>query len=288
MARSNRELNSRPVVRIATSGVALGVALMILSAAIVQGFQHEVKSLVVGFDSHVQIAHSDPGATGVVWTPGRLDSLRRVPGVEHVALRHERAGIVETPEALQGVIVRGIDSTSNVTRVRNGLLRGSLPAADTDVLVGQPLASKLELDTGSRLTLYVVVGPDDIRPRPMRVRGVYETGLLEFDQRNVWVEASVIQDAARRGAEAQVVLEAAGGHSTNQMAGTAGSHSTKSQVTRRLHSDFDGIGGLVSHLRFSGQGYSGRNHPHGVTVAGIARESNACGCMPQRRTAKLA
>ena len=210
MARSNRELNSRPVVRIATSGVALGVALMILSAAIVQGFQHEVKSLVVGFDSHVQIAHSDPGATGVVWTPGRLDSLRRVPGVEHVALRHERAGIVETPEALQGVIVRGIDSTSNVMRVQDGLLRGGLPTSETDVLVGQPLASKLELDTGSRLTLYVVVGPDDIRPRPMRVRGVYETGLHEFDQRNVWVEAEVIQDAAARGAEAQVVLEAAG------------------------------------------------------------------------------
>jgi lipoprotein-releasing system permease protein len=207
MARSNRELNSRPVVRIATSGVALGVALMILSAAIVQGFQHEVKSLVVGFDSHVQIAHSDPGAAGVVWTPGKLDSLRRVPGAEHVALRHERAGIVETNQALQGVAVRGIDSTSNVKRVQDGLLRGGLPTADTDVLVGRPLASKLELDTGSRLTLYVVVGPDDIRPRPMRVHGIYETGLLEFDQRNVWVEASVIQDAAARGAEAQVVLE---------------------------------------------------------------------------------
>ena len=209
MARSNRELNSRPVVRIATSGVSLGVALMILASAVVQGFQHEVKNLVVGFDSHVQIAPSDPGALGLTWTQGMLDTLRRVEDVAHVALRHERAGMVETPQALQGVVIRGLDSTSQVIRIASGLLRGRLPTEGTtkEVLIGAPLAQKLELDTASRLTLYVVVGPDDIRPRPMRVCGIYETGLLEFDQRHVWIPARVLQDAARRGAEGQIVLE---------------------------------------------------------------------------------
>ena len=209
MARSNRELNSRPVVRIATSGVTLGVALMILASAVVQGFQHEVKSLVVGFDSHVQVAPSDPGARGLVWSAGMLDTLRQVEDVAHVALRHERAGMVETSQALQGVVIRGLDSTSQVTRITTGLLRGRLPAEGStqEVLIGAPLAQKLELDTASRLTLYVVVGPDDIRPRPMRVCGIYETGLLEFDQRHVWIPARVLQDAARRGAEGQIALE---------------------------------------------------------------------------------
>ena len=131
MARSNRELNSRPVVRIATSGVTLGVALMILASAVVQGFQHEVKSLVVGFDSHVQVAPSDPGARGLTWSAGMLDTLRQVEDVAHVALRHERAGMVETSQALQGVVIRGLDSTSQVTRIASGLLRGRLPAKGT-------------------------------------------------------------------------------------------------------------------------------------------------------------
>ena len=212
MARSNRELNSRPVVRIATSGVALGVALMILASAVVQGFQHEVKNLVVGFDSHIQLAPSDPGTPGVVASKGMLDSLRNVTGVKHVAMRHERAGIVETEEDLQGVVIRGMDTTSELSRIEEGLLRGRLPDLneESSIAIGAPLASKLKLDTSDRLTLYIVVGPDDIRPRPMRVNGVYETGLLEFDSRHVWVAASVIQDAAARGAEAQVVVEQAG------------------------------------------------------------------------------
>ena len=209
MARSNRELNARPVVRIAIAGVTLGVALMILASAVVQGFQHEVKNLVVGFDSHVQVSSSDPGARGIPWTAGMLDTLRLVPGVEHVALRHERAGILETPDALKGVVIRGLDSTSRVNRIQNGLLRGRMPSLSSakDVLIGEPLARTLNLDTGDRVTAYIVVGPDNIRPRPMRIAGVYETGLLEFDQRHVWIAAGLLQDAAARGAEGQVVLE---------------------------------------------------------------------------------
>ena len=209
MARSNRELGSRPVVRIATSGVALGVALMMLASAIVHGFQHEVKTLVVGFDSHVKVTPSDPGANGLVWDQATLDTLRAAPGVAHVALRHERAGIVETPNALQGVIVRGVDATSRVDRIEAGLLRGRLPHASSEpaVCIGAPLAQKLELDTGDRVTLYLVVGTDDIRPRPSVVCGIYETGLQEFDLRHVWAPATVLQEAAARGAEAQIFLD---------------------------------------------------------------------------------
>ncbi len=209
MTQSNRDLNSRPVVRIAIAGVALGVALMILASAVVQGFQHEVKNLVVGFDSHVQISSSDPGARGIPWTSGMLDTLRLVPGVKHVSLRHERAGILETPNALKGVVIRGMDSTSRADRIQSGLLRGRMPAFSSakDILIGAPLARTLDLDTGDRVTAYIVVGPDNIRPRPMRIAGVYETGLLEFDQRHVWISAGLLQDAASRGAEGQVVLE---------------------------------------------------------------------------------
>ena len=40
----------------------------------------------------------------------------------------------------------------------------------------------------------------------MTVAGVYQTGLQEFDQRQVWISAAQMQDAAARGAEAQIVL----------------------------------------------------------------------------------
>ena len=211
MARKNRTLSSRPVVRIATSGVALGVALMILAASIVDGFQHEVQNLVVGFDSHLLLTTSDPGSQGVWASPALWDSLENLPEAKHIAFRHERAGIVETPEALQGVVIRGLDSTSYLERIENGMHRGRMPNEALDLLVGVPLAEKLRVDTGDRLTLYVVVGPDNIRPRNMTITGIYETGLMEFDKRHVWMRADALQEAANRGAEGQVVLELTSG-----------------------------------------------------------------------------
>ena len=74
-----------------------------------------------------------------------LDTLRQVQDVAHVALRHERTGMVETTQALQGVVIRGLDSTSQVTRIASGLLHGRLPAEGSakEVLIGAPLAQNL-------------------------------------------------------------------------------------------------------------------------------------------------
>ena len=209
MAQSNRTLSAQPVVRIAVAGVALGVALMMLALAIIQGFQHEVKGLVVGFDSHVQVIHSDPLMDGVVVEAGLRDSLLDLEGVGHVSFRHERAGIAESNVALQGVVVRGVDHTSYQPKIEQSLTEGTMvgPEEGQGVVVGLPLARKLDVGVGDKITLYLVLGQADIKPRPLRVVGIYDTGLMEFDQRTVWVSASLIQQATARGAEGQILVE---------------------------------------------------------------------------------
>ena len=194
---------------------------MMLSTAIIQGFQHEVKDLVVGFDSHVKVVHSDPFVDGLVVESGLRDSLLGLAGVEHVSFRHERAGIVESQEALQGAVIRGIDSTSFQPKILRGILRGRmvLPEDENKVVVGAPMAQKLNVDTGDRITVYLVLGSEDIRPRPMRIVGIYETGLVEFDQRTVWTSAAMSQQAAFRGAEAQILVEEGGLRAVGQSFG---------------------------------------------------------------------
>ena len=53
-AKSSTASWSRPVVRIATVGVAIGMALIVVATSIVHGFQQEVKELVVGFARRAQ------------------------------------------------------------------------------------------------------------------------------------------------------------------------------------------------------------------------------------------
>jgi lipoprotein-releasing system permease protein len=205
---------SRPVVKIAIAGVALGIALIILSTAIVQGFQHEVKDLVIGFSSHFQITLNDPDNDGLVIDDELLKKLSNVPGVKHVAPMHLRPGLLETSESLKGVTVKGIDfgiSTTNfssdTTMIWEALTSGELPHSKNDILISKPLASKLKLKGGDRIALYLVIKNEDVKPRQVKICGIYETGLLEYDERFVFVNSSLLQDVANRGVQAVIYLD---------------------------------------------------------------------------------
>ena len=205
---------SRPVVKIATAGVALGIALIILSTAIVQGFQHEVKDLVIGFSSHFQITLNDPGNDGLIIDDELLTQLTELPGVKHAAPMHLRPGLLETNESLKGVTVKGIDFgilkksfSSDTTMISEALTSGKLPRGVNDILISKPLAAKLKLKWNDRIALYLVIKNEDVIPRPVRVCGIYETGLLEYDERFVFVNSTLLQNVTNRGVQAVIYLD---------------------------------------------------------------------------------
>ena len=103
---------SRPIVRIAIGGIALGLAVMILSLAIVTGFQSEIRSKVIGFGSHIQITSNDLNYSNES-SPIEKDqpfypSLDTIDGVRHIQIYATKPGILETDEEIQGIIIKGI------------------------------------------------------------------------------------------------------------------------------------------------------------------------------------
>ena len=53
--QGDRRKVSRPAIRIATVGVAIGLAVMIITVSVVLGFKHTIRDKVVGFGSHIQV-----------------------------------------------------------------------------------------------------------------------------------------------------------------------------------------------------------------------------------------
>ena len=196
MSSSNSSASSwaKPVVRIATAGIALGLGLIIISTAIVQGFQSEIRDLVIGFGSHIHIIPSDSDNDGIVMNADLLSELNELQGVQSVAPLYLKPGLIETKKSLKGVTVKGIELdqsggfNSNAQMISDALIYGKLPTEKSDILISAPLAKTLELDTNDRISLYLVVKNEDVKPRVVQVCGVYETGLLEYDERFVFSE----------------------------------------------------------------------------------------------------
>lgn len=207
MTKGQGESWARPVVRIATAGVALGIALIITSIAIVDGFQKEIKSLVIGFSSHVQVVPAGLSNDGVIIDEELMADLRSIEGVTNVSTMHSSSGLLETSKSLKGVSIKGLDENSGASLISESLIEGELPKKGSELLISAPLARKLKVEVGSKIRLYLVIKNDNIKPRPVRISGIYETGLLEYDEKFVFTTNELIQNAGNRGVQSVIYLE---------------------------------------------------------------------------------
>lgn len=178
-----------PAVRIAIIGIALGLAVMILSVAIVIGFKKEVRNKVIGFGSHIQITNFDSNSsyesTPIAISDTLLQNLRAFPGIRHVESFATKPGILKTENDFQGIVLKGVDTDYDWTFFRNNLKEGNIISIDpdknsTDVIISRYLADLLQLNVGDSFLTYFV--QDNVRARKFHIAGIYETGFLDYDK----------------------------------------------------------------------------------------------------------
>lgn len=178
-----------PAVRIAVAGIALGVAMMILSVAIVVGFKQEVRNKMVGFGSHIRVSNFDSNSsyeTVPIFVGDSLKSLlSALSGIRHVETFATKPGILKTETDFQGIVLKGIDVEYDWTFFRKHLKEGELFSIDTgkvtnDVLISQQLADMLRLRCGDSFHAYFV--QDEVRARKFRICGIYDTGFTDYDK----------------------------------------------------------------------------------------------------------
>lgn len=183
---------SRPIVRLGIISVALGLAVMIISVAIVTGFQQQIRDKVIGFGSHITITNfqvnssyePSPISTSVPF----YSTLDSVPGVRHVQVFATKAGIIKTEDQIEGVILKGIGADYDWSFFKDKMAEGKIyKAGDSlpvnDVIISKSLASRLKLKVGEPLRMYFV-GNDELQPRGRKfmISGIFETGLEDFDK----------------------------------------------------------------------------------------------------------
>lgn len=199
-----RKSYARPVVRIATAGVALGIALIIISTAIVSGFQSEIKNLVVGFNSHIQLVPENPENPSVLIDEAHKASILQIEGVDRVSNLHIGAGLLETKNTVKGVTIKG---TCDTVMIAGALTDGSLPIEYTDIILSKELSNRLEVEIGDRLSIYLVENREKVKQRSVKVCGLYDTGLLEYDEKFIYVTPELLQKSSSSGVQALIELK---------------------------------------------------------------------------------
>jgi lipoprotein-releasing system permease protein len=204
LSGKDKENLSGPVIRISIVTIALGLSVMIISVAVLVGFQTEIRNKVIGFSAHIQIDNFDENASYEA-SPVSKDQpfypdLEKVKGIRHVQVFALKAGIIKTEDQLQGVILKGIGPDYDWDFFKKHLVAGTLfrvndSAASDKLLISETISKKLKLKVGDDVRMYFLSGSEaQPRGRKFNVSGIYATGLEEFDESYVLGDIRHIQN----------------------------------------------------------------------------------------------
>jgi len=198
-----KENLSRPAVRIGILSIALGLSVMILSIAILTGFQKEIREKVSGFSAHITITSYDFNksleSTPVLINQPFYPFLDTLDGIKHIQVFATKGGIMKADEQMEGVILKGVGRDFDWSILEKWIISGELPVyvdsvRSTEILISSLIADKLGFRVGDDVRMYFVTeGQKQPRGRKFTVAGIYSSGFEDFDAHYIYGDIRQIQ-----------------------------------------------------------------------------------------------
>lgn len=186
---TNKNRISKPAVRIATIGIAIGIAVMIISVGIVTGFKQAIQNKLVGFGSHIQISNFSNNSSfetpAISFNSTLINELTKLHGVYHAERFCTKPAIIKTNDNFQGIVLKGIDKGYDWRFFQKHLTEGRIPhitdsTKSNEVLMSKETAQLLKLHLNDSFITYFI--QNNIRLRKFKIVGIFSTGLYDFDR----------------------------------------------------------------------------------------------------------
>ena len=204
-----------PAVHIATAGVAVGLAVMILSVCLVKGFQGEVAAKLAGFASHIEVldlnSQTDADNHPITADAALMDVVKKTTQAETVQRVSVKIGVMKTHDDFSGIMLKGIGKEYDKKFIRSCMVEGKFPDfgsnadAINQIVLSRQIAEMLHLKVGDKV--YVYFFTNTIKQRRFEIAGIYETHLQQFDKNFVWTDLQTINQLNDWGEEQCSLLE---------------------------------------------------------------------------------
>ena len=197
----SKENLSSVVMKIAILSISLGMAIMLISIAVVVGFKNQIKDKVVGFVSPIQIQVLNQNES-VEETPFEYDSVLKkkldVPFIQQVCQTANKPGIIKTDSEIHGVVLKGVDKDYRWDYIKSNIIEGDAPQyiedeRSNDIVISKIISDKLLLNIGDDVRIWFVNDDMKARGRKFVVKGIYETGLVECDERFIYCDLNQLR-----------------------------------------------------------------------------------------------
>jgi ABC-type lipoprotein release transport system permease subunit len=185
--------------------VAVGLALLIVMSSVVEGEMGGALEDAIRLQTgHIQIRsmNYDENKSSLKWddlvaNPEQIASqIAQYPQVKAATPRLYASGFLTSGNQSAGARIVGIDPASAANDpYRTGVIDGNYISADDRdaILIGKPMAEKLKLNTGDKVSLSVNTANGDVLEQTFTVKGIYTTNTTSFDGATVFLPLAKAQ-----------------------------------------------------------------------------------------------
>lgn len=196
----NKEYSfSKLISTIATAAIAISLSVMIIASSLVNGFQNEIVNKIFGFWAHI---HIQPYSLqkSLAQKPIALSqkpSKNIDKGIVHIQSSGSCGALLKAKDDFSGIILRGAAADFNWNAFKPFIKRGSIVQQKKEgesepILISEYTASLLQIDTGSKVLLHFMSVP--VKMKQCVVKGIYNSGLEEFDKQFAFVNMAIVQN----------------------------------------------------------------------------------------------
>ncbi|MEY3416788.1 MAG: hypothetical protein RL711_477 [Bacteroidota bacterium] len=199
--RENKEKSfSSTVVKIAVTSIAIAIAVLIIAFAILQGFKDNIQNKLFSFSGHIQVNKLDDNESYVenpVPVRSFLEGNKVLSKeISHIQVYATKAGLLKTEEEVTGVLLKGVDKNVDSNKIKQNLVAGNFiqfedSSFSKEIIISELIAKKLKLKVNDVVWMYFIQNPP--RYRKLKIAGIYQTGLEEFDDLYIFGDIKLIR-----------------------------------------------------------------------------------------------
>jgi len=195
---------STPAVKVAVTAVALSIAVMIASIAIVFGFKREIRDKVIGFNSHITL-YAVPQSEGddnlVSLTPSLSRLLSEQDYITDFSVETTIPAIMKTSDNFKGVYLRSLNGAVTTDFLKSNLEEGKIPdfknkkGGEEEIVISRIAARQLGLKAGDRIDTYFI--NDEVKARKLKVAGIFNSHFDSYDDVYIYGSIGLIQNLGK-------------------------------------------------------------------------------------------
>lgn len=178
----------------------MGLVIIILALFITQGYKKEIREKVVSMGSHIRISNYDHNLSFAPVPFNRnqpfIQRLKENPHVDKIQYYSTRVGILKAKDLVEGIVFKGVDTSFSWSLFEPNLIAGERENFGAEkrsnaLYISKRIAHKLKVEIGDKVTAFFVQDPP--RQRNLKVAGIFETFLPDFDDKMALVDLRLLQ-----------------------------------------------------------------------------------------------